>query len=162
MSQLAYTEQGELLAGMKADSGFDDILSGLAEGAVPFGRLVSVGTDKERQVLLPASALSITDKKLLRGVAIHTHAVESELGGSNPPGYKDEQAVSYMREGRVAVEVEEAVTPDDDVFVNFQNGDEGKFRTDAGGGDAAELANARWVKGTSGAGIAILEVRLAG
>ena len=162
MSQTSYVEQGQLLAGMKADTGFDDVLSALAEGAVPFGRFLAAGTDAERQVKLPALATDITNKKALRGIAVHTHAIESEYQGSNPAEYKDEAAVSYIRKGRIAVEVDEAVSTTDAVFVRFAGGNEGKFRSDADGSNAAELANARYVKGTTGPGIAIIEVNLAG
>ncbi len=166
MSQQAYNDQGQLIEGMKADSGFDDIRSGLAEGIVPFGRFVSEGTDLDRQVQLPSGATDITDKKKVRGVAVSTHAIESELGGSAVPSYKDKDAVSYMREGRIAVFVEEAVTPQSAVFVRHTSGgggsEIGRFRTDADTASAAELANARYVTSTTGAGVAILELNLAG
>ncbi len=166
MSQTAYADQGQLFAGMKADTGFDDIASHLAEGAVPFGRFVSVGTDLDRQVLLPSSAGEITNKKLIRGVAVQSHAIESELSGANPPQYKDKDAVSVMKKGRIAVNVEEAVTPSDAVFVRHASGgggtNLGEFRTDADTATAAELANAKWITSTPGAGVAILELNLAG
>lgn len=166
MSQQAYADQGNLLEGMKADSGFDDILSALAEGVIPFGRLVRAGTDPDRQVIPLSAAGDITNKKLVRGVAIHTHAIESTLGGSDVPSYKDKAAVSYMRKGRVAVQVEEAVTPADPVFARHTSGgggsEIGRFRTDADTASAAELANARYITSTTGAGIAILELNLAG
>jgi len=165
MSQTAVANQGQLNEGMKADSGFDDILSALAEGAIPFGRYVKLGTDPDRQVELPGAAIDITVKKTVGGIALHNHAIESELNGVNPPQYKDKDAVSYMRKGRVAVFVEEAVTPADAVFVRFAVdtfAGIGQFRTDVDTASAAELANARFITSTTGPGIAILEVKIAG
>lgn len=161
MSQTSYVEQGQLLAGQKADSGFDDVMSLLAEGAVPFGRFVTAGTDLDRQGQLPDAAADITNVKAVRGIAIQSHAIESEYLGSNPAQYKDQDAMSVMKKGRVAVNVEEAVTPADAVFVRYAGaGNAGEFRTDDPGSEAAELANARFITSTTGAGVAILEVDL--
>ena len=162
MSQLAYADQGQLLEVMKADSGFDDIISLLAEGIIPFGRLVVAGTDLDRQGELPVLTGDVTNLKKVRGISVHTHAIESEFpgGGVTPASYKDEDAMSIMRKGRIAVQVEEAVTPDDAVFVRFASGgggsELGRFRTDADTASASELANAKYVTSTTGAGIVIL------
>lgn len=159
MSQTSVDEQRGLHVGQKADSGFDDVLSRTAEGAIPFGRLVSTGTDKDRQVKLPALAVDITDVESRWGVALRTQAIESN-DAVTPPQYADKAMVSVLHKGRVAVIVEDAVDTSSDVFVNFQNGDEGAFRSDAGGGDAAQLAGARWHRGAGVGEIAVLELDL--
>lgn len=164
MSQNSIDEQSRALVGMKADLGRDFVSSYAAEGAIKIGRFVSLGTDKEEQVLVPALAADITDIKAKRGVALHSHAMESVKDGLDPQ-YADKATVSVMEEGGVYVEVEEAVTPASDVFVRFAAGGGGTelgiFRTDADTATAAALAGARFRKASEtidGKLVALLEL----
>ena len=159
MSQTNYDEQSKALDGMKGHIGPDTVTSFAAEGAngIEFGRLVVRGTDKEKQCKLPAAALDITSLKAKLGVALQTHAIENPKDGSAPK-YPQYKTVSVLEKGTVYVKVEDAVTVDSDVYVNFQNGDEGLFRSDAGGGDAAQLADARWREGAGAGEYALLEL----
>jgi len=157
MSQANYDEQGKALDGMLGDIGPNYKRSGAAEGRVPFGRFVTKGTDKEQQVRLPALAVEVTSLKNKRGVALQDHGNENKVDGLEP-GYVDKKTVSFLSRGTVYVKVEDAVDTDDDVYVNWQNGDEGLFRSDAGGGDAAQLADAKWLEGAAAGGFALLEL----
>ena len=148
MSQSAVNEQGRALIGMKANLGPDFVSSYAAEGVVKIGRFVSLGTDKEEQVLVPALAADITSLLAKRGIALQSHARENAQDGLDAQ-YEDKATVSVMEKGMVYVEVEEAVTPASDVFVRFANGtlggnEKGIFRTDADTASAAALANARF------------------
>lgn len=159
MSQTAYNQQTEGLDGQKSEIGPSTVRSYAAEGAagIEFGRFVSLGTDKEEQVILPGLAADITSIKSKRGVALKVHTKESPNDG-NAPKYKEKETVSVMVKGAVYVKVEDAVDPTDDVYVNWQNGDEGLFRSDTAAGDAAQLADARWIKGADAGGFALLEL----
>lgn len=159
MSQTAYDEQGIALNGQKYDLSNSIISSYAAEERIPFGRLVSLGTDKDLQVILPAVAGDITSIKAKRGVAIHDHSNENAQDGLDA-GVEAKKPVNVMEKGKVYVEVEEAVTPSDDVFVVF-SGDKGIFRTDANTDKAAQLADARWVRSSEsvdGKLIAVLQL----
>ncbi len=160
MSQTSYAEQVRALIGMKANLVQDKVVSYAAEGAIKFGRYVSLGTDKEKQVKLPATATDITAISAKRGVALQDHARENLQDGLDPQ-YADKATVSVMTEGMAYVEVEEAVVPTDDVFVRVNSGNEGMFRTDADTAAAAQLADARWVRASEtidGKLVALLEL----
>ena len=164
MSQTAVVEQSRALIGMKSDLGKDRVMSYAAEGAVKFSRFVSVGTDKELQGKLPVAALDITSIKAKRGVALQEHSHENPQNGLDPQ-YLDKTPMSILTQGGVYVEVEEAVTVDDDVFVRYADGgggtEKGIFRTDADTATAAALANARFLRDSEtidGKLVALLEL----
>lgn len=157
MSQTNYDEQGKALDGMLGGLGLKEVMSLAAEGNIGFGRYVAKGTDGEKQCILPGAATDITNLTKKRGVALQSHANENPANGLEPR-YLDKKTVSILTKGKVYVKVEEAVTVDDDVFVRFQGGDEGLFRTDADTADAAQLADARWLEGAAADGFALLEL----
>lgn len=162
MSQTSVAEQAAAFEGQDADSGFGDCLSRLAEGAVPFGKLVVLGTLKDSQCKLPAAAADITDLLKRLGIALKSHAMES-----NPAvvasQYADKAMVSVAHKKRVYVKVEEAVSPTDPVFVRFLAGGlgQGSFGKTAGAGpDRAALAGARYLSTAAINGLAVVEVDL--
>ena len=157
MSQTNYDEQERAFDGLKGNIGPDTVMSYAAEGVIEFGRFTALGTDKEKQVILPAAALDITDLTRKRGVALQSHANENPKNGL-APRYLDKATVSVLTKGPVYVKVEDAVTPLSDVFVRFQNGNEGLFRSDADTANAAQLANARWLEGAGAGEFALLEL----
>ena len=157
MSQTNYDEQKRALDGMKGNIGPDTVMSYAAEGVIGFGRFVALGTDKEKQVKLPAGATDVTSLKSKRGVALQSHANENPKNGAEPR-YLDKATVSVLTKGFVYVKVEENIAVADDVFVRFQGGDEGLFRSDADTADAAQLADARWIEGADAGDFALLEL----
>jgi len=164
MSQTTYAEQSAYLPGMKGDARDDLVISAIGEGAVPFGKYVCRGTDAESQCKLPAAAIDVTTVTNRLGVALKTHAIESSDSGI--PTYKDKDMVSIARRAVIAVVVEEAVTTASDVYVRYATGTGslglGSFRASDPGSEAAQLANARYVKGASGSGeIALVEIDFA-
>jgi hypothetical protein len=159
MSQTSYAEQASAFEGMKGDSGNDDVLSRLAEVAVPFGKLVIIGTDKDKQCKLPGAATDITNAKLPLGVSLQTHAMEQS---SSRNGYNVNDAASIMHKGRVYVKVEEAVSPSDTPYVRYAAGGNGvgSFGKTAGSTERAALAGARFLTSAGVNGLALLEVDL--
>ena len=138
MSQTNYDEQKRALDGMKGNIGPDTVVSYAAEGVIGFGRFVALGTDKEKQVILPAASADILSLKSKRGVALQSHANENPRNGLEPR-YLDKATVSVLTKGFVYVKVEDNIAIADDVFVSFKNGNEGLFRSDNGGGGVAQV-----------------------
>lgn len=159
MSQNSVAEQTAAVAGMKGDAGDDHVLSRAAEEAIPFGKLVVLGTDLDTQCALPAASADVTDAGKQLGVSLQSHAMEQS---SSRDGYLEKDMVSVMHKGRVYVKVEETVTPADPVYVRYAAGGDGlgSFGKSAGSSARAALANARYLKGASSGGLALLEVDL--
>jgi hypothetical protein len=157
MSQTTYNKIHDAgVAGLQS-SGNNDISGFMAEEALDFGVYVTKGTDPEKQVKLPADATAITDIANVRGIVVRSHVTEND----ETTGIALKDAADVLRSGEIWVRVEETVTPDDAVFVRYtaETGKfKGHFRTDDGGGKAAELPNANWVKG--GSSIALLRIKL--
>lgn len=160
MSQTSYAEQAIAFAGMKADAGDDDVLSRLAEVAIPFGKLVILGTDKDRQCKLPGASGDVTTAGLQLGVSLQSHAMEQN--SASPAQYDVKDAVSVMHKGRVYVKVEEDVTASDPVFVRYAAGGDGvgSFGKTAGTSERAALSKARYLKAALAGGLAVVELDL--
>lgn len=102
----------------------------------------------------------------LFGIALRIQNKENKLnssGSDGPEPYFEGEAVSMLTRGRVYVYVEDAVDSDDDVYLRYvQGGDAdekpGQFRSNADGGDAFKVEDARWVWGASADGLAVLEI----
>lgn len=163
MSQTQVKEQGLALIGQKYDIAPDTVLSYAAEGRVPFGRYVSLGTDKNLQAKLPAVAGDVTDVKAGRGVALQQHSIENLQDGL-APGYMDKHPMSVMSKGHVFVETEAAVGPLSAVYVRAAvdggNDQLGIFAGAAGTG-LELLPNARYLKSSQlvdGKHVAVLEL----
>lgn len=128
---------------------------------------VSAGTGSG-QTLTSVTAGTVGDK--FAGVAIFSHAqpndtkydlagVKTEISGSE--GYKSGASVSVLTEGPIWVETEEAVTVNDPVYVRaVATGTEkkGVFRKSEDSTDCILIPNGRWLRGNSGAGLAVLEL----
>ena len=147
------------LEGQKADSGFDDVLSRIAEGAVPFGKLVVVGTDPDKQGQLPSTTGEITTASGILGVSIHSHDNQFTAVGE---GNANEDAMNLMHKGRVYVKVEEAVTPASPVFARYAAGGDGlgSFRASDPGTAADQVPGARYLSSAGIGELALLEVDL--
>jgi flagellar basal body rod protein FlgC len=104
--------------GARADMRKAEVISRLAEQAVPFGRVVVLGSDKDTQCKLPNVATDITEAKNTLGVSQHTHSVESKDDGE-PAGYLSTQAVNVVKEGALLMKAEEAMDASSDVYVRY-------------------------------------------
>jgi hypothetical protein len=159
MSQTSVAEQAVGFPGQFADAGFGDVISRVAEVAVPFGKFVVQGTDKDNQANLPGAATDITNTLLRLGIAMKTHGIESDPNVALPT-YPIKSVMSVMKKGRAWVVVEESVSPSDPVYVRYAAGGSGKgsFGKTAGSTERALLANARYLTTASADGLAMVEV----
>lgn len=107
-------------AGVLADAMFNDVTSRAAEGAVPFGVGVVLGTDPDKQVKTPVDGDSP-----LYGISVFSHAVSQGIDQSVPSGqystgaeYDDTATVSVLRKGRIYGEVTVDVDAGDSAYVH--------------------------------------------
>lgn len=161
MSQLDYTiDQAVGFEGQLADLSIKDVESHLAEGEVLIGKIVTQGTALG-QVKHPTTAAGITDEKLLKGLAIHHHAMESTVGGTY--SYLDKAAVNVLRKGRAWVKPENVVTASTSVpEVRYAGtGDKGAIRGGNVASETAALPQSKFRSSTTVIGqLAILEIDL--
>lgn len=153
MAQLTYDLQTEVaVAGMQADMNPSEINSYNATVALDFGLMVSkVAGDDDGAELPTASTADMI------GVTVRDL---TKVSGD----YQIGDAASVMKKGKVYVKVEEAVTPDDDVFVRFANGAggtvKGIFRTDADTATAVQVTNAKFMTSADAGGVAVIDLSL--
>ena len=98
--------QDKGIAGMKADSTVDVIDSFASEGAIAVGKAVERGTDPAKQV-----KASVTASKVFC-IAIFENRADAS------PLYPDDYAVPVCTFGEVGVEVAQAVTAGDAVYLS--------------------------------------------
>jgi hypothetical protein len=130
-------------------------------GAIYIGRVVTQGADLEA-VVHPDAAGEVTDEKLVKGIVVHSHEMESNNTGSEPI-YVQGSIVPVMRKGRIWVEATDAITVGTStVNVDVTNSASlGKLSGAALASSAsAVLPKAKFKSNTSGAGLAILEIDL--
>lgn len=125
MAQLDYNDQAVGFAGMLADSGPNDVGTGVSEEAsaeIPFGVAVARGATADG-VDLPSAADDI-----VRGIVVHSNSyVEGVDLGST--GLEPKTCFGVLRRGRIWVKVEEAVSPGDRAYVRYAgSGQKGAFR----------------------------------
>ena len=167
MSQLAYTiDQAAGRVGAIADSSpiqdHESFVNAAAE--VKFGCVVTRGA-ASNLIIHPAAAAGITDEKLVRGVVVASHEMESQPGAATP-GYVVGSVVPVMRKGRVWVLAEDAITEGTSiVHVRYAAGaggtQLGAIRGSAVASETALLPKAKWKTNTSAVNqLAILEIDL--
>lgn len=169
MSQTTYLNEPTVPdVGMLADNGDNDIVSKYSAAVIPFGRFLSYDA-AEGKVKLPAAAGDL-DAVDLEGIAVATQAIENQVDNTlgvadaNVPAYPATMAINVLKRGRIWVWSEQAVTPLLAVFVRHTaSGDNkpGNFRVDIDTANAIDISSkARWVSVTTGAGMALLDLRL--
>jgi len=105
-------------AGLLADNAYSDMVSRAAEGGIAFGRLTVLGTDPDKQVMLPAASADVTTA--LKNMGVSVLAQDYVLNDTLiEAGVVDKDAVDCLRKGRIYVKVEEAVTPLSTVYARF-------------------------------------------
>lgn len=156
MSQTSYTlYQAAAFAGMLADMSDNDILSYAAGSAdIPFGKAVVLGTNREKQVN-PAGT-GAGQGALIFGFATASHDVEQGAAGLTV--YPRYSAVNVLRRGKFWMETNDAVTAG--AVANFHLAS-GKLTDEAvaAGIEAITQLSVRFLTGTVGAGLAIVEVK---
>ena len=154
MSQTSVTQYGAAgFAGLIADSMFTDKMSYSAEAAVPFGVPVQLGTNKERQVKVLTT--SVGQAALAVGISVATQAVEQTAAGV--AAYADKETVSVMKRGRIWVTTNDAVVAGAVANLVLANG---TFTDEvvAAGIEAFTQFSAKFITGTTAAGLAIVEI----
>lgn len=112
-------DQPVAYSGQLADNGPHDIATFIATEKLPFGQLISRVSGSDNKGKRPAAATDVTNVKNVGGVSVRELARET-VADSLEAGYSKEDAASALREGRIYVKVEDAVTPDSDVYVRYQ------------------------------------------
>ena len=155
MSQTTVTQYGAAgFAGLLYDTGETDVLSYSAEGIVGFGVPVKLGTNKERQTA--ALTTSAGQGALAVGISLATHTIEQTSAGAAQ--YADKQSVSMLKRGRVWMLTNDAVVAGANanlVLANSTVTDEAV----AAGIEAFTQFSAKFITGTSAAGLAVVEIK---
>jgi hypothetical protein len=156
MAQTSYSQyQSAAFAGMLADlSRKDDPLSFAAESAVGFGKFVKRGTSPDAEVN-PLST-SVGQAALAIGVAVATQTVEQTSGGVAQ--YAATDTVPVLNSGRIWLETDDAVVAGAVANLKLSSG---KVTDEAVGAgiEAFTQFSARFLTGTSAAGLAIVEIK---
>lgn len=156
MSQTSVnTYQPAAFNGMLADlSARNDPMSYAAQAAVPFGAFVALGTNKEKQVT-PVTT-SVGQAALAVGFAIASHTVEQSSAGLAQYAIGD--TVPVLKSGRFWCLTDDAVVAGTVANLKLSSG---KVTDEAvtTGIEAFTQFSARFITGTSAAGLAIVEIK---
>lgn len=165
MSQTAYSiDPTRALEGQLADISLHrDVVSRLAESAIPFGRYVTrhtAGTDE--QVRLPVLTGEVTGND--GGFAIADVSIEAATVGGFDGQWEANDSVPVLKRGRIFLLPEDAVTKGDPVFVRFTAGGPGqtigRVRSDIDGGNAVQLPGAFFDEDAAADELCIVDVNL--
>ena len=154
MSQTSVSQYGAAgFAGLLADNGTFNTISYSAEGAIGFGVPVVLGTNKERQVV--AVGTGVGQGALAVGIAVSGIVEQTSAGVA---AYADKDTVGVIKEGRIWVNTDDAVVAGTVANLKLSSG---KFTDEAvaTGIEAFTQISARFITGTSGAGLAIVEIK---
>lgn len=142
-------------AGMIYDSGPKDVITCIAQEAIPFGSVVRIST---QYCELPDSSGEVTAGEM--GVAVEGPVLASGVG------YAIGDLVPVMRQGRIWVNTEQAVAAQADPFVRFAAGAggsaKGAIRNDADTATAVAPSGISVYRGNTGAGLAVLQLNYPG
>ncbi len=154
MSQTAYQQDPNVaVEGQLVDISFaKDIVTGVAEVAITFGRFVfrsaaGAADDRPPVVDVPDVTTDVTGP-LGIGFAMSDVTIEQ---AATPVGWPADSIVRILRSGRIWMLAEDAVTYGAPVFVRFDAGGEGRVRSDADTANAVALPGASF-RSIAGAG----------
>jgi len=143
------------VAGMPGDARDHVVESFAAEtAAIPFGRAVIAGSDKDKQVKTPSGAGGV-----FRGVSMREQAQEQNSSGTVAVAVGD--TVNVLRRGLVWVDTAGAVVQDAPAFFVVSGGSAGKF-DDLDDSTTDPVPTGVFRSATSGAALALLELNLPG
>ena len=146
--------------GLLYDIGFNDIVSGIAQGAMVPGVFVTKGTT-DKGVKVPAAAAEVTNPLLARGFVVRDLAKEVDASGEL--SYVAEDVVSVIKKGRIWVKCEDAFNQSDAVLVRITaaspNLQLGQIRVGATS-NAVVLAGAKILNSGTAGQLALLEIDL--
>lgn len=143
MAQTSYSiNQDVAFLGMKADSRYDFVATGIAEGVIPFAKGLKRGTDTDYEVLVIDNVADV-----FHGVSLYE---ESQTSGN----YPDTKPVNVLREGAVWVNCTVAVNGGQAAYVDVATGD----FTNVSTGNVATGGTFRDT--IAGAGLNVIEFKL--
>lgn len=150
-SYTAYNDPYQL--GQIADTSLRQVDSFLANGVVGIGKAVVRSTNPEKQCAQAGTGAG--QGALIIGVALMSQVIEQTVAGV--VAYADKAAVPVMSKGRVVVETAGAVVAG--AVANFVLAS-GKWddAAVAAGIEAVVLIKARFVTGTTAAGLAVIQI----
>ena len=155
MSQTSVTMYGAAaFAGLLGDVGLTDKMSYSAEAAVGFGVPVQLGTTKDRQVKVLTT--SVGQAALAVGVSVASHVVEQTSAGVAQ--YADKETVPVLKRGRIWMLTDDAVAAGATANLKLSSG----LVTDeavAAGIEAFTQFTAKFITGTSGSALALVEIK---
>jgi hypothetical protein len=144
MAQTSYSNNhGVAFKGMKADSRFDFVATGVAEGIIGFGFGLKRGTDPEYQVLVIDNVADV-----FHGIALYE---ESQTTGN----YPDTKPVNVLRQGSAWIETTVAVNAGEPAYVDVSTGN----FTNVSTGNVA--TGGAFGKTIAAAGLTTIEINLA-
>lgn len=156
--QTSYTQyQGVGYAGLLYDSDFRDTMSYLAEGAIPFGAPVKLGTNKERQVLALTTAAG--QAALAVGISVASMLAEQAYPSTGAvAAYAVTGSVPVLKRGRIWVTTNDAVVAGSAANLHLASG---TFTDEvvATGIEAFTQFKATFITGTTAAGLAVVEIK---
>ncbi len=151
MAQLSYTQyQTAGFPGLLDGVGTHAVRSYAAEEIIPVGFPVKLGTDPAKEVLKATAGATTV------GFALHDHAREQTSAGAVQ--YAATETVSVLTAGRLWVETDDAVVAGAVANLKTANGK----LTDAAvaaGIEAFTQITVRFITATTGAGLALVEVK---
>lgn len=159
MAQTDYSYAPAFAVGQITHSGTRDLRSRINKDTVvlPYG--TGVVASGEDGCARPTGATNT-----FVGVVARIYQYEDAQDSALSQGYATNKDASILTKGCIAVAVEEAVSEGQPVFCRFGasggNTVLGRFRNDSDSDTCMQVPNARWQKGTTGAGIAVLELNL--
>lgn len=165
--QLTYSiDQAAGSVGMIADSAMVQDIETFKNAAaeVKFGCVVTKGASSGL-IIHPDTVGKITDEKLVKGVVVASHEMESQVGSATP-GYKVGSVVPVMRKGRIWVLAEDTITEGTSTvnaraIANGGNTQLGALRGASDTTFTAVLPKSKWKSSTTGsAQLAVLELDL--
>ena len=132
---------------------------------IPFGRAVLLSGESDEGDAL-CKLVDANKPAAIFGISVYTATFEKSRPDSaferNPSQYPPNSIVNVLREGRIFVETEAAVSVGDSVYVRHTADGAldqlGGFAGDSGTG-LAELTNCKWVRGSNSDGLAVLQVQ---
>jgi hypothetical protein len=151
-----------MLANGRADRVDSKVVGGTA--SIHAGRFVCFHAgDDDQAVRLPATTAEVENNNAM-GVTILDVMRMSDDGTVGNP-YAAGEPLPVLRDGEIWVNVEEAVTPASLVYVRITESsggaaDTGKFRASADSGKAVIAYGFKYMTSTTGAGLALLAVKL--
>jgi hypothetical protein len=95
------------------------VVSRLSEAIVPFGRVLSLGTDKDTQCKLPSLSTDISVENNVLGVSTSTKAKEDDPT-KDFAYYRAKDSVNILRKGQVYMKTESDIAPNDTVYVRYE------------------------------------------